>query len=72
MCRSTERVPGSLAAAPRPMIARPAMRIWALGASAQRIEPAQNTPAPVSMTFLRPSSSPIIPQASMMLANVRA
>ena len=28
--------------------------------------------APVSMTFLRPSSSPIIPHASMMLANVSA
>ena len=54
------------------MTARPAMRTWALGASAQRTEPAQNTPAPVSMTFLRPSSSPIMPQASMMLANVRA
>ena len=35
-------------------------------------DPAQNTPAAASMTFLRPSSSPIIPQASMMLAKVRA
>ena len=41
-------------------------------ASAHRTEPAQNTPAPASMTFFRPSSSPIIPQASMRLAKVRA
>jgi hypothetical protein len=65
-------VPGSLAAAPRPMMARPAISTGAFGARAQSTEPAQNTPAPDSMTFLRPSSSPIIPQASMMLANVRA
>ena len=71
-CRSIDKVPGSLAAAPRPITARPAIRTWTFGASADRTEPAQNTPAPVSMTFLRPSSSPIIPQASMMLAKVRA
>ncbi len=70
--RSMDRVPGSLAAAPRPITARPAMRVWAFGASAHRTEPAQKTPAPASMTFFRPSSSPIIPQASMMLAKVRA
>ena len=66
MCRSTDSVPGSLAAAPRPMMARPAISVCAFGASAQTTEPAQKTPAPVSITFLRPSSSPIIPQASMM------
>ena len=70
--RSMDRVPGSLAAAPRPITARPAMSVWTFGASAHRTEPAQKTPAPASMTFFRPSSSPIIPQASMMLAKVRA
>jgi hypothetical protein len=54
------------------MIARPAISVSALGARAHSTEPAQNTPAPASMTFLRPSSSPIMPQASMMLANVSA
>ena len=43
-----------------------------LGASAHSTEPPQKTPAPVSMTAFLPSSSPIIPQASMMLAKVRA
>ncbi len=70
--RSTESVPGSLAAAPRPMMARPAMRVGAFCATAHRIDPAQKTAAPASMTFLRPSSSPIMPQASMMLAKVSA
>ena len=70
--RSMDRVPGSLAAAPRPITARPAMSVWTFGASAHRTDPAQNTPTPASMTFFRPSSSPIIPQASMMLAKVRA
>src|SRR6202044_652141 len=45
---------------------------WGFGASAHSTEPAQNTPTPASITFLRPSSSPIIPQASMRLANVSA
>ncbi len=54
------------------MMARPAISTAAFGASAQTTEPAQNTPAPDSMTFLRPNSSPIIPQASMMLAKVSA
>ena len=67
-----DSVPGSLAAAPRPMMARPAMSVWTFGASADRTEPAQNTPTPVSMTFFRPSSSPIMPQASMRLAKVKA
>ena len=70
--RSIESVPGSLAAAPRPITARPAISVWTFGASAHSTDPAQKTPAPASMTFLRPSSSPIIPQASMMLAKVRA
>ena len=65
-------MPGSLAAAPSPITARPAISTWTSGASAHNADPAQNTPAPVSMTFLRPSSSPIIPQASMMLAKVSA
>src|SRR5947208_57312 len=70
--RSMDRVPGSLAAAPRPITARPAMSVWTFGASAHRTDPAQKTPTPASMTFFRPSSSPIIPQASMMLAKVSA
>jgi len=65
-------VPGSLAAAPRPITARPAMSSCGFGARAHSTEPAQNTPAPVSMTFLRPSSSPIMPQASMIEAKARA
>ena len=72
MCLITDSVPGSLAAAPRPMMARPAISVCGLGASAQSTEPAQKTAAPESMTFLRPSSSPIIPQASMSAANVSA
>ncbi len=72
MCLRIDSVPGSLAAAPTPMMARPAMSACALGARAHSTEPAQKTPAPASMTFLRPSSSPIIPQASMMAANVSA
>ncbi len=48
------------------------MSTLTLGASAHSTEPAQKTPAPASMTFLRPSSSPIMPQAIMMLAKVRA
>src|ERR1700689_2838922 len=71
-CRSIERVPGSLAAAPMPITARPAMSTPTFGASAHRTDPAQNTPTPASMTFFLPSSSPIIPQASMRLAKGRA
>jgi hypothetical protein len=48
------------------------MSVWTFGASAHSTEPAQKTPAPDSMTFFRPSSSPIIPQASMRLAKVSA
>ena len=71
-CRSMDSVPGSLAAAPSPMTARPAISTPGFGASAHSTDPAQKTPAPDSMTILRPSSSPIIPQASMTLAKVRA
>jgi hypothetical protein len=67
-----DRVPGSLAAAPRPMTARPAISTPESGASAHSTEPAQKTPAPASMTFLRPNSSPTIPKASIALANVSA
>ena len=70
--RSMDSVPGSLAAAPRPITARPAMSVCTFGASAHSTEPAQKTPTPASMTFFRPNSSPIIPQASMMLAKVSA
>ena len=71
-CRSMDSVPGSLAAAPRPMTARPAISTLIFGASAHSSAPPQNTPAPASMTILRPSSSLIIPHASMMLAKVSA
>ena len=51
---------------------RPAISVCAFGARAQSTDPAQKTPAPLSMTFLRPSSSPIMPHASMIEAKVRA
>ena len=54
------------------MTARPAMSTPGFGARAHRTEPAQNTPAPDSITILRPSSSPIIPHASITLAKVSA
>ena len=65
-------MPGSLAAAPSPMTARPVMSSPVAGASAHSTDPAQNTPAPASMTFLRPNSSPIIPHASIAPAKVSA
>ena len=71
-CRSIDRVPGSLAAAPSPMTARPAISTPGFGARAHSTDPAQKTPAPDSITIFRPNSSPIIPHASMMLANVSA
>ena len=54
------------------MTARPAISNPALGATAHITEPAQNTPTPDSITILRPNSSPIMPQASMVPANVSA
>ena len=71
-CRSMDRVPGSLAAAPKPMTARPAMTRPMFGASAARTDPAQKMPTPISMTRLRPNSSPTMPKASMAPANVSA
>ena len=49
-----ESVPGSHAAAPTPMMPRAAMSDPVLGARAPKTEPAMNTTAPASMTFLRP------------------
>ncbi len=49
-----ESVPGSDAAAPSPMITRPAMSQLTLVAVAATTDPAQNTATPASMTFLRP------------------
>jgi len=63
--RSMDSVPGSLAAAPRPITARPAIRTGALGTMAHSTEPAQKTAAPASMTRLRPNSSPTMPNASI-------
>jgi len=71
-CRSMDRVPGSLAAAPKPMTARPAMTRPMFGASAASTEPAQKMPTPISITRFRPNSSPTMPKASMAPANVRA
>ncbi len=71
-CRSIDRVPGSLAAAPKPMIARPAISTPTFGASADRTDPAQKIPAPISMTRLRPNSSLTMPNASIAAANVSA
>ena len=67
-----DSVPGSLAAAPRPMTARPAISTPEFGASAASTEPAQKIPTPISMTRLRPNSSATMPKASMAPANVRA
>lgn len=47
--RSVDSVPGSLAAAPRPITAQPAIRTGALGAIAHSTEPTQKTAAPDSM-----------------------
>src|SRR6516164_10649834 len=72
MCRSSDRVPGSLAAAPSPITARPAISTPAFGASADRTDPAQKIPAPISKVRLRPNSSPTMPNASIAAANVSA
>ena len=67
-----DKVSGSLAAAPRPITARPAVSTPTLGASAHRTDPAQKMPIPVSMTRLRPNSSPTMPKPSIAPANVSA
>src|SRR5215469_11261440 len=71
-CLIMDSVPGSLAAAPSPITARPAIRIAMLGASADIVAPAQYTPAPASITFLRPNSSPTMPNPSIRAAKVSA
>ena len=67
-----ESVPGSLAAAPTPMITRPAISQSALLASAATTDPAQKIATPASMIRLRPRMSPSMPAASMKLAKVNA
>ena len=67
-----DRVPGSLAAAPTPMMTRPAMSQSTLVASAATTDPPQKTATPASMMRLRPRMSPSIPAASMKLAKVSA
>jgi hypothetical protein len=67
-----ESVPGSDAAAPRPMTTRATMSVSAFGASAARADPAQKTATPASMTFLRPKRSPSVPKVSMKLAKTSA
>src|SRR5580692_10705729 len=72
MCRIMDSVPGSLAAAPRPITARAAISTPMFGASAASTEPPQKMPTPISITRLRPNSSPTMPNASMAPANVSA
>ena len=67
-----ESVPGSLAAAPTPMITRPAINQSALPANAATTDPAQKIATPASMMRLRPRMSPSIPATSMKLAKVNA
>ena len=67
-----DKVPGSLAVAPIPMMTRPAISQSTLLAIAATTEPAQNTATPMSMMRLRPKMSPSIPATSMKLANVSA
>ena len=67
-----DRVPGSLAAAPTPMITRAATSMPTVGASAPNSEPPMNTARPPSMTRLRPRRSPSMPMPSMRPAKVRA
>jgi hypothetical protein len=71
-CLMIDRVPGSLAAAPIPMVTRPAMSQSTLPARAAMTEPPQKMATPTSMTRLRPKMSPSIPATSMKLANVSA
>ena len=70
--RSMDSVPGSLAAAPSPITARPPISIGASGASAHSTEPAPKIATPMSMTRLRPNSSPTMPKASMAPEKVSA
>ena len=67
-----DSVPGSLAAAPNPITARPAMTSPMFGARAASTEPPQKMATPISITRLRPNSSPTMPNASMAPANVSA
>src|SRR5580765_8475938 len=55
--RITDSVPGSLAAAPTPMTARPAITHAALVATAAISDPAQNTTTPPSISHFRPYRS---------------
>ncbi len=71
-CRMMERVPGSLAAAPTPMMTRPAINQSTLLANAATTDPTQKMATPASMMRFRPRMSPSIPAASMKLAKVRA
>src|ERR1700728_1577881 len=72
MWRIIDSVPGSEAAAPNPMINRPAMSTLTLGATAAIKEPVQNTATPPSMILLRPKRSPKVPNVSMRLAKTSA
>ncbi len=67
-----DSVPGSLAAAPMPMMTRPAISQSTLVARAATTEPAQKTATPASMMRFRPRMSPSIPAASMKAAKVSA
>ena len=67
-----DKVPGSLAAAPIPMMTRPAMSQSTFPASAAMTEPPQKMATPTSMMRLRPRMSPSIPATNMKLAKVSA
>ena len=67
-----DSVPGSLAAAPTPMMTRAPTSVATVGDRAPSSEPMMNTPRPPSITFLRPRRSPSMPMPSMRLAKVSA
>src|SRR5579875_693797 len=68
-CRITDSVPGSEAAAPMPITARPPMTQPTDGATAHMTEPPQNTTMPAAMIHFRPSRSPSEPATNIRLAN---
>ena len=59
---------GWIAPAPRPCRARNAIRAGMLQAKPQRIEPAMNTPTPMSITGLRPTMSENLPKIGTVTA----
>lgn len=60
---------GSTAAAPAPLITRPAISTAAVGADAHSAQPAPNTTNPASSTPLRPNRSATAPAGTSRQAN---